>query len=105
MYQQNFDPIRHQISLQKPALPELQDTQWVFYLLEHQDEELKVYRFPESGDRKRLINSAEVTKYLHYLNVSTHFPVEYQQFKDGTSETLYIRIDRQDEAVLRAATR
>jgi hypothetical protein len=105
MYQQNFDPIRHQISLQKPALPELQDTQWVFYLLEHQDEDLKVYRFPESGDRKRLITSAEVTKYLHYLNVSTHFPVEYQQFKDGTSETLYIRIDRQDEAVLRAATR
>lgn len=105
MHQQNFDPIRHQISLQKPALPELQDAQWVFYLLEHQDEDLKVYRFPEYGDRKRLINQAEVAKYLHYLNVSTHFPAEYQQFRDGTSETLYIRIDRQDEAVLRAATR
>jgi hypothetical protein len=56
MYQPNFDPIRHQISLQKPGLPELQDAQWVFYLLENQDEELKVYRFPEYGDRKRLIN-------------------------------------------------
>jgi|GEM_PF-2393243 len=105
MYQQNIGPIRHQISVQKPALPELQDAKWVFYLLEHQDEELKVYRFPEYGDRKRLINQAEATKYLHYLDVSTHFPAEYQQFQDGTSQTLYIRIDRGDEAVLRAATR
>lgn len=105
MHQQNSDPIRHQISLQKPGLPELQDTKWVFYLLENEDTELKVYRFPEYGDRKRLINQAEVSKYLHYLNVSTHFPEEYQQFKDGTSQTLYIRIDRGDEAVLRAATR
>jgi hypothetical protein len=105
MYQPNFDPIRHQISLQKPGLPELQDAQWVFYLLENQDEELKVYRFPEYGDRKRLITQAEAAKYLHYLNVSTHFPEEYQQFKEGTSQSLYIRIDRQDEAVLRAATR
>ena len=105
MYQQISEPIRHQISLQKPALPELQDAQWVFYLLENQDEELKVYRFPEYSDRKRLITQAEAAKYLHYLNVSTHFPKEYQQFKEGTSQTLYIRIDRQDEAILRAATR
>jgi len=88
-----------------PALPELQDPKWVFYLLEHEDDELKVYRFPEYGDRKRLISQAEVTKYLHYLNVSTHFPEEYQQFQEGTSQSLYIRIDRGDEAVLRAATR
>ncbi len=105
MYQPTLDPIRHQISLQKPTLPEMQDAQWVFYLLEHQDEELKVYRFPEYGDKKRLISQAEVAKYLHYLEVSTHFPEEYRQFQEGTSQTLYIRIDRQDEAVLRAATR
>jgi hypothetical protein len=105
MHHQQLDPIRHQISLQKPGLPELQDAQWVFYLLENEDEELKVYRFPEYGDRKRLISQAEAAKYLHYLNVSTHFPKEYKQFKEGTSQTLYIRIDRGDEAVLRAATR
>jgi hypothetical protein len=105
MYQPTLDPIRHQISLQTPTLPEMQDAQWVFYLLEHQDEELKVYRFPEYGDKKRLISQAEAAKYLHYLAVSTHFPEEYRQFQEGTSQTLYIRIDRQDEAVLRAATR
>ncbi len=85
MHQQTLDPIRHQISLEKPALPEMQDARWVFYLLENQDEELKVYRFPEYGDKKRLITQAEGAKYLHYLNISTHFPEEYQQFKDGTS--------------------
>jgi len=93
MWQTALQPIWHQITLTKPANEDFADPSKVIFQLTNEAGQLRAFSFPEHDDEKAPITTADVAKLLTYLKASNNFPQEYQNFMDGASRTLYVRIE------------